>query len=104
MSALICGDSAIPVNLLAITTARESTHPNGGPAQLAHLLREPPASASATVALWDFQDVEHGLRGDALDAIVTNFTVQPFQGQVPRINRGRSLGTLNVHLLNFCIA
>jgi hypothetical protein len=41
-------------------------------------------------ALGDFQRIEDDLGRNALDAIVSNFTVQPFQAQAPGIDRGRN--------------
>jgi len=62
--------AAVSSNLLKIATAREPPHPYWGPAEFGHHPGEPPARAGATIALRDLQNVEHGLGGDALDAIV----------------------------------
>ena len=39
---------------------------------MGHQLRQTTARGCAPVALRNFQDIEHGLRGNALDAIVAN--------------------------------
>jgi len=70
--------AAVAANLLEISATRQTPHPNSGPPQLAHQLRQSPARASTAAALRDFQDIEQGLRSNALDAIVTNFAVQSF--------------------------
>jgi hypothetical protein len=71
-------EAAIPSNLLAISTARETPHPNRGPPKFNHQLRKASARTRPTGSLRNFQDVEHGLSCYALDPIVADFTVQPF--------------------------
>ena len=68
----------IAANLFLITSARQPPNPNGGPPQLAHQLRQPPARACGPISLRNFQNIERSLRGNAFDAIVTNFPAQPF--------------------------
>jgi len=69
---------AVTANLLEISATRQTPHPNSGPPQLAHQLRQSPARASTAAALRDFQNIEEGLGGDPLDSVVTDLTVQPF--------------------------
>jgi hypothetical protein len=45
---------------------------------LGHQLRQTTARACAPVSLRDFQDIEHGLRGNPLDAIVADLSAQSF--------------------------
>src|SRR6516164_1245061 len=78
--------ATVATNLLTIATASEPPHPNGGPAELGHQLRQTTARGCAPVALRNFQDIEHGLRGNALDAIVADLSAQSLQGQPPGIS------------------
>ena len=70
--------ATITPNLLQVATTGESSDPDGHPSQLAHEFSQTAARASTAAALWDLQNVEHGLGGDAFDAIITNFATQPF--------------------------
>jgi hypothetical protein len=88
--------ATIPSNLLAIATAREAPHANGHPPQRGHDFGQTAARASTSASLRNFQDVEHGLSCNALDAVVVDFTVQPFQRQSPRI--GVSCGHFGLRL------
>jgi hypothetical protein len=68
-----------PPDLLQVTPARQSTNADRTPAELGHQLREPSICARPPAALRNAQHIEHDLCGHALDAIVANLTVQPFQ-------------------------
>jgi hypothetical protein len=71
--------------LLSISAACESPHASCGPAQLGHDFRQPARGASTAAALRDFQDVEYGLRANAVNAVVADLAPQPFQPQLPWI-------------------
>ena len=68
--------AGIAANLLQVTSAGEPSDPDSHPPQLGQDFCESPAGACPPVTLWDFQDVECRLRGNALDAIVTDFSAQ----------------------------
>ena len=55
-----------------------------------------PACAGSSTALRNFKDVEQQLRGNALHAIVADFTVHTFQRQPPGV--GVSSGALGSRL------
>jgi hypothetical protein len=74
--AIVPSIAAITSNLLAIAPAREPSHPNSGPPALSHQLRQSSACASTATVLRDFQDIEHGLGGDALNAVIAGLTAQ----------------------------
>jgi len=57
-----------------VAVACASAHTNSIPPQLCHQLYQPSARSGTAAALRDLQDVEHGLGGDALDAILTDLT------------------------------
>src|SRR5437867_12892818 len=86
LMALVPSIAAVAANLLEISATRQTPHPNSGPPQLAHQLCQSPARASTAAALRDFQNIEEGLCGDALDSVVTDLTVQSLQGQPPGIS------------------
>jgi hypothetical protein len=48
------------------------------PTELAHQFGQPSARARPAASLRNFQDVEHGLCADALNAVVTDFAAQAF--------------------------
>jgi hypothetical protein len=73
--ALVPRITAVAANLLEISATRQTPHPNSGPPQLAHQLCQSPARASTAAALRDLQDVEHALRSNALDSIVTGLRI-----------------------------
>src|SRR6476619_4901872 len=79
------GIAAVATNLLSISPTSEPSDPDAHPAQFAHQLRQSPAGASTAGALRDFQDIEHGLRGGALDAVGPDLAAQSLQSQSPRI-------------------
>ena len=62
--------AGIAANLLQITSAGEPSDPDSHPPQLGQDFCESPAGACPPVTLWDFQDVECRLGGDALHAII----------------------------------
>jgi hypothetical protein len=69
---------SVAANLLEISATRQAPHANGRPPELAHQLCQSPARASTAAALRDLKNVKKQLRGNALDSVVANLTVQPF--------------------------
>ena len=82
-----CTVSCIAPDLFEQPALVEPPGLDRSPAKFAHKLRQAPACARAPCTLWDFQHVEDYLGGNSFDAIVADFTVQPFQGQTPGIDR-----------------
>ena len=72
-------------DLLQVPAARQPAHPDRSPSQLRHELRQTAVRPGSAVTLRDFEHVKHRLGGDALNAIVTDLPVQPFQRQAPWI-------------------
>ena len=70
--------TAITPNLLQISTPREPTHPNSRPPEFCHKLRKTATRPGSATALRHFENIEQQLRGNSLDAIVADFTAQPF--------------------------
>jgi hypothetical protein len=70
--------ATVPANLLLVPTTREPPHSNSRPSEFGHQFRQAAARASTATVLRGLQDIEHGLSGDTLDSIVTNFSVQAF--------------------------
>ena len=81
--------TAVTTNLFQVAPAGQPSHPHGCPPESDHQLGKAPTRTGAAAALRHLQEVEHGLGGQALNAIVTNLTVQPFQPERPHITRGR---------------
>ena len=82
--------TAITSNLLQISTPREPSDPNGHPPELGHQLRQPTARTGASTALRNLKNIEQKLRGNALDAVIADFTMHPFQRQPPGLGTTRS--------------
>jgi hypothetical protein len=84
-----------PAYLFKISAAREPAHADRVPPQLCHQLRQPSIGAGTPGALRDFENIEHSLRGDPLDAVVADLTTQASERRAPRVgvaNDGPSLG------------
>jgi len=86
----------ITPNLLQIAPPSEPADAHSRPAELGHKLRQTPARPGSSTALRHFEDIEQQLRGNALNAIVANFTVHAFQRQPPGV--GVSSGALGSRL------
>ena len=82
--------ACVTTHLLQIAAACEASDPYSSPAEFGHQLRQTPARSSSATALRNFKDVEDQLRGNALDAIVADFTVHAFQREPPGIGILRS--------------
>jgi hypothetical protein len=78
LMALVPSVAAIPSNLFSVAASREPPNSYSRPSEPSHDRSKTTTSARASVSLRNFQDIEHGLRGNAFDAIVTNFSAQPF--------------------------
>jgi hypothetical protein len=78
--------ATITPNLLQVATTGESSDPDGHPSQLAHEFSQTAARASTAAVLRDFQDIEHGLRGDAFDTVVADPAAKLFETSLPRID------------------
>jgi hypothetical protein len=89
--------TAVPANLLQISTAREPADAHSHPPKLGHSFRQTAARPGSSTALRHFENIEQQLRCNALDAIVADFTTQPFQRRPPGIARlGRGMFGLSL--------
>jgi hypothetical protein len=77
--------AAVPAHLLQIAAACESSDSHSRPPELGHELCQTTACPGSSALLRDLKEVEQQLRGNALDAIVADFTAYPFQPQPPGI-------------------
>jgi hypothetical protein len=68
-----------PAHLFEIPPSRQPTDAHRSPPQFRHQLRQPPVGARTPRALRDFENIEHPLSGNPLDAVVADLTMQAFQ-------------------------
>ena len=66
--------ACITANLLQVAPSSEPPD-NSHPPELGHKLRKTAARAGSSIALRDLKDIQQQLRGNALDAIVADFSV-----------------------------
>ena len=67
--------ACITANLLQVAPPSEPPDPHSHPPELSHKLRKTAARAGSSIALRDLKDIQQQLRGNALDAIVADFSV-----------------------------
>jgi hypothetical protein len=64
--------TAVSPHLLQVATPCKPFNPNRGPTKADQYARKPAARAGAAPALGDVQNIEHGLRSDALYTVIPN--------------------------------
>ena len=67
--------ACITANFLQVAPSSEPPDPHSHPPELGHQLRKTAARAGSSIALRDLKDIQQQLRGNALDAIVADFSV-----------------------------
>src|SRR5215472_3826823 len=73
---------------------------DGRPPIVTHQLCQPAACRRVPVTLWSFEEVEHRLGADPLDAVVEYFAAHALQADAPRIGMSRySVGLGFIQLL-----
>jgi hypothetical protein len=71
--------AAIPANMLPVASSGQRPKPHSDPTHLRHDLGQTLVGAGATTLLWDSEEIEGGLGGDALDPIIIDLTAQSLQ-------------------------
>jgi hypothetical protein len=80
--------SAVPSDLLLVSTPRQIPYPYSRPAQLCHNFRQAPKGARRPLTLWHFKQVQQRLTADALQPVKeVNFAAHAFQYETPWIRR-----------------
>jgi hypothetical protein len=75
--------------LFFIAAACEIADAHCSPAELSHQDSKVPVCAGGALSLWHLEDVHHGLRADALQAVEADFPAHALEPQAPRLYAAR---------------